>query len=284
MCIIVYKREGLQFPDEHTLRNCFNANRDGAGYMYRYKDKIHIRKGFFTFAEFYKDLDAVDKKIGLLEHDVVLHFRIGTSGKIDAGRCHPFPISRDIRDLTSKIITCDRAMAHNGIISQLSAKGTDLSDTMYFAKKMDSKGVDLALEWLPQSSGKFIVMDKDTTWLDGDFISDKKILYSNTTYLYESYQAQDYSRGAWRGWTGLYGDVYIPKKHTPTPKPKTSKKKDAELKSEWKPQHNDGSDCEGNCVTCDELEFCDAIDNFEERNLEKKAGKYKEWLQQEYID
>ena len=51
MCIAILKQGDVELY-ESTLQNCWNANDDGAGFMYAEKGKLHIQKGFFTFEEF----------------------------------------------------------------------------------------------------------------------------------------------------------------------------------------------------------------------------------------
>ena len=55
MCIIVYKPQNTKFPSENTLRECFQNNDDGAGFMFSSNNVVHIKKGFMTFEKFYKE-------------------------------------------------------------------------------------------------------------------------------------------------------------------------------------------------------------------------------------
>ena len=73
MCIAIYKPEGHLIPQE-TLERCFNANPDGAGYMFHKNDKLYIKKGFFTFKEFWSSYKRDKSK------QTVIHFRIKTHG------------------------------------------------------------------------------------------------------------------------------------------------------------------------------------------------------------
>jgi hypothetical protein len=52
MCIIVYKPKGIELPKEDILKNCFDNNADGAGYMYAHKGKVLIHKGFMDWEDF----------------------------------------------------------------------------------------------------------------------------------------------------------------------------------------------------------------------------------------
>lgn len=111
MCIAIYKPEGKIIPYA-TLKECYDANPDGAGFMYAEDKQLHIQKGFFTLQDFYKEyVKHQDKK-------AVLHFRIKTHGKIDTTNCHPFAVNPAL------------GFVHNGIISGFG--DADHSDTIGF--------------------------------------------------------------------------------------------------------------------------------------------------------
>ena len=98
MCIAIYKPEG-KVLSQATLKECYDANPDGAGFMYAEDKKLHIQKGFFSYDSFYKAYKDHETK------QAVLHFRIKTHGKIDTTNCHPFTVNSSL------------AFVHNGIIS-----------------------------------------------------------------------------------------------------------------------------------------------------------------------
>ena len=111
MCIAIYKPAGKVLSQE-TLKECYDNNPDGAGFMYAEDKKLHIEKGFFSLQSFYEAyVKHQDKK-------AVLHFRIKTHGKIDTTNCHPFAVNSSL------------AFVHNGIISGFG--DSDHSDTIGF--------------------------------------------------------------------------------------------------------------------------------------------------------
>lgn len=120
MCIAIAKPAGKWVSKEH-LYNSFNANRDGAGYAFLHKvsGQMVIKKGYFTFEEFYKEFS---KDVDTDTH-ALIHFRISTAGKKDAANCHPFSLQNG-------------AMMHNGpCINYSSCKGDkERSDTRQFAE------------------------------------------------------------------------------------------------------------------------------------------------------
>ena len=111
MCIAIYKPKG-KIINKATLKRCYEANPDGAGFMYAKSKKLNIQKGFFDFNKFY---EAYKK------HEVnkcIIHFRIKTHGKIDETNCHPFHINDSM------------GFVHNGTISGF---GNNIhSDTIQF--------------------------------------------------------------------------------------------------------------------------------------------------------
>lgn len=98
MCIAIYKPEG-KVLSQTTLKECYDNNPDGAGFMYAEDKKLHIQKGFFSYDSFYKAYKQHENK------QAVLHFRIKTHGKIDTTNCHPFAVNSSL------------AFVHNGVIS-----------------------------------------------------------------------------------------------------------------------------------------------------------------------
>lgn len=98
MCIAIYKPAD-KILSEATLKECYDANPDGAGFMYAQNKKLHIEKGFFSYDSFYKAFKEHEHK------QAVIHFRIKTHGKIDTTNCHPFAVNNAI------------GFVHNGIIN-----------------------------------------------------------------------------------------------------------------------------------------------------------------------
>lgn len=122
MCIIAYKPAGVSI-DKKTLRNCFDSNPDGAGYMFPCEGKVLINKGFWTFKDFFA---AWEKTLKIHGSDlpVVFHFRIATHGVIDKRNCHPHRITKDL------------AFVHNGILSCVNVPlRSPVSDTIIYRDK-----------------------------------------------------------------------------------------------------------------------------------------------------
>ena len=116
MCIAIYKNQGVELYED-TLKNCWESNSDGAGFMYADKGKLHIEKGFFTFQDFMEAYDEHKYK------QAVLHFRIRTHGNIDYDNCHPYSVDDNL------------AFVHNGTIS-IDETDKSKSDTWHFNEEI----------------------------------------------------------------------------------------------------------------------------------------------------
>tara|TARA_Y100001973_G_scaffold106779_1_gene187531 strand:- start:9097 stop:9858 length:762 start_codon:yes stop_codon:yes gene_type:complete len=120
MCLAIYKAKGAQVPYNH-LKNAFERNPHGAGFAYvNPKDKhqkVHIRKGFFTFDEF---MDAYRPH----SHKAcAIHFRFATKGAKTKENCHPFKLTKK------------HAMIHNGTMQRVLCKNGG-SDSSNFADRI----------------------------------------------------------------------------------------------------------------------------------------------------
>lgn len=192
MCIIVIIPNGEKIPSKETLQNCFDNNKDGMGFMYRIKNKIRIKKGFFDFNVFYSALRNIKNS------EIVIHFRYATHGKISGGNCHPFPLTNDIEKLISEKIDCSIGIVHNGIISGAKIDETkNLSDTMVFIKNLDIENIKEIPSKITMSDGKFVIMTQYKTYMIGQFFYDNGIYYSN----------QGYKEKPVYSFSGFYGDV-----------------------------------------------------------------------------
>lgn len=202
MCIIIAKYRGNKLPSKKTLENCFYNNNDGAGIAYTKHGEVYIDKGYNKFDEFYKRLKELDKKYNLKEENVLLHFRIGTSGNMDATATHPFPISDKVKKLQApQLSNLTAAVAHNGVISDYAYKNDEgLSDTQNFIKDFLAPLQDLNNYFYKRKniqqlirktiSSKLAIIDKNDITLIGDFEqgSDGN-WYSNQSYKSDYFKA-----------------------------------------------------------------------------------------------
>lgn len=184
MCIICFKDSNIQKPSVETLEECFYNNPHGAGIAIMKKDHIKIKKGLMTFSAFLKANEEVKDN-----DTVAYHFRIATSGGINKGLTHPFPVTNNEKILKATVSYPKAAFIHNGVIG----KGTkNLSDTALYVKDtlshfntlLSPKALKARLT-VDTVGSRTIFMDseKQNVILTGAWVSEKNGLkFSNTSY------------------------------------------------------------------------------------------------------
>lgn len=194
MCICALKPEGKTISKE-SLQACYNNNKDGAGFMYSEDNKLIIKKGYFSFDEFYRDYKPIEDK------KVVLHFRIKTHGDVNKDNCHPFQVSNNM------------AFVHNGIIN-IEEDHKEFSDTWHFNEKIIKPMYKDNQGFL-----KKLYMKKLIT----DFVGNSKLIFMNNkgiTHIINS------TKGIWEDGVWYSNSSYkprpvvhqIPSKFSNTPK------------------------------------------------------------------
>lgn len=187
MCIIVVKKCGAQLPDRKTLENCFNANPDGAGYMIAEGNNVNISKGFLKFAPLYDELRKIPR---LQSRSLVIHFRIATHGAKTQALTHPFPLSNLQADLDALNVSAQIGIAHNGIIhgmktdNNTSDTAAFISRILYPLRDVIHRPEIIKLIKMATDTSKFAIMYGDGTLrLVGEFLKEKGIFYSNSSYI-----------------------------------------------------------------------------------------------------
>ena len=222
MCIIAIKPKNKDLQNKETLETCFNRNRDGAGYMFvNNKDEVVIKKGYMTFDEYYKDLVEDYNKYNLKNKNLVMHFRIGTSGQSKYGCTHPFAISNDYKELEKIRNKTNIGVCHNGIVSMFNSRMAQYSDTEIYIATVLAPIIKLQINayTFPDiqamikatTSSKWAFLDKfDKVYTVGDFEENEGYLYSNSTY--KAYKAPAWSHD----WYDYYSRSTV--KRTPVTK------------------------------------------------------------------
>lgn len=192
MCIICVSRKGIRQPNEFEIKNMWESNPHGAGYMFFNKDekKVEIHKGFMNLKDFMRSVNEEE----FTDDDVVVyHFRISTQAGVNPQMTHPFPLSDDLKDMEILDCLCDVGIAHNGIIRITSKKGADYSDTALFITQylpalirdtadITDKAVKRCISELADSKLALLNNDGELT-LIGNFQTDGSgLVYSNGTY------------------------------------------------------------------------------------------------------
>ena len=190
MCIICVSKAGVKQPSLDTLRQMFNSNPHGAGYMVARNNSVEISKGFMTWADFEH---AINYEKFTDADSVVYHFRISTQAGVKPSMTHPFPLTRNIEKTKMLDVSCPVGVAHNGIISLTSdPRDKEYSDTAHYIaeflcclvrnrRDMENPIVLSAIERTTKS--KWAIMDS-TGYVAtvGNFIEDDGLLYSNGGY------------------------------------------------------------------------------------------------------
>jgi hypothetical protein len=122
MCVAVVVKAGAQLPSFSTFHRCWEANSNGAGFVYPAKTDLgqpgmRIVKGLMTFTAFKEAVQRhrehfVDAE-GRAAVDLGFHFRIASAGGTSPALTHPFCAGHDV------------ALMHNGHIGKLAYEGAE---------------------------------------------------------------------------------------------------------------------------------------------------------------
>ncbi len=196
MCVIAYKPANEELKEE-WVRQCYRSNPDGAGLAIKTDDGIYIQKGFFNVEEVIRAVQLYTDK------EMIVHFRKATNGSVCEANTHPFPISDSVEQLQKKMVLCNAAVAHNGVISWCVPKDedktNDLSDSMVFIKdylsKVDYRNsgyIKLIENFLGRDRIAILEKGKPTLFW-GAWESEGNIKFSNTSYKpYATYTMPTY--------------------------------------------------------------------------------------------
>lgn len=217
MCVIAYKPEGVKFPSDNIIENCFDNNPNGAGFMYCAKDGVHIQKGFMKLSDF---MDAIEPFKNMTDMPFVMHFRITTHGGTSPEMTQPFPLTGKTKKL-KRLETVSRVgVAHNGIIP-LTDNAKSISDTALFIKRYmtmlvknaqyykDSRVGEMIAEMI--GSSKMLIMSQDghIEMLNKGWVYDKGMWFSNDSFKDFSYtkwlkSSKSKSTGSCYAWDSWY--------------------------------------------------------------------------------
>lgn len=196
MCVIIAKTKTQKAPKIEALKNCFDNNSDGGGFMYVNNGHVIIDKGYMTKKAFIKRYKQLKQKFNNFnDMNLVIHCRIGTSGKNTPQFTHPYIITNDLSKMKETHAACDVGLAHNGILHDYTPSNKKSNDTMQFIKryifrKYKHKKLfnDITRNEIISTGSKFAILTKeDKLYLYGDFIKDG-VYYSNDSYKkYEYY-------------------------------------------------------------------------------------------------
>ncbi len=171
MCLIVAKNSKVNLPPIKYLKNANFYNPHGIGIAYwKYgSGEVIIKKDFKNIKPFIKWF----KKNISKKDACIIHFRFATSGLVDNGNRHPFPLTKNGSIIRRQNFKCKIAVAHNGIVSQyspcrVSEKNKNFSDTQLFI--MDILQEPLIKENLENKTIKKLL---------GDFVGGDRLAFIN---------------------------------------------------------------------------------------------------------
>ena len=136
------------YIEKKYLKNAWNENPHGMGFMAAKEGKLFLRKGFFNFKSFWKCFREFQ------DCDKVVHARWANVGKINVENCHPFYVDSDL------------GMAHNGTIS-IPTTG-EKSDTRTFTERILRK---------LKSDNPLFLKDAPTRWFLSKSIGNSKLVF-----------------------------------------------------------------------------------------------------------
>ena len=123
MCIAIYKPESKTITED-VLRLCYKNNPHGAGFAFADGERVHIRKGYFSFTGFMKVYERYK------DMPMVIHFRYATVGRKSKANCHPFRLNEKM------------AIVHNGTLHQYQPMMRGESDSRHFARNILKPALD----------------------------------------------------------------------------------------------------------------------------------------------
>ena len=205
MCIIAIKPRGKKMFSEETIKTMFQHNPNGAGLMFLKSDEtVHIEKGFMKIEPLLKYVKRNKKT--LEKTDVVMHFRISTSGKTDELGTHPYSVWTK-NNATS--VDVKMGMVHNGVLDGYGWHGNDeINDTQVFIKDLkklphnflNNKAICHLIK-NAIGTNRLAFLDKDGIRTFGQFVKDGDYFFSNESYkprvykptpIYSSYQSSSW--------------------------------------------------------------------------------------------
>ena len=124
MCIIIHKNSGVTLTDA-IYQECFGSHDDGGGFAFIKDGELVIKRGYFNFKKFLKDIRENETL------EMLIHCRTANRGTINVANCHPFRIVSSFGTGEKKEPRFEFAVVHNGTIFE-GRSTAKKSDTMCF--------------------------------------------------------------------------------------------------------------------------------------------------------
>lgn len=157
MCIAILNKRGVL--DKDALKNCWEANNDGAGYLHPdEKGGLAVHKELKSFNKFYEAYIKAREK----HPDVkfLVHFRIGTQGLKNLDNCHPFMANPKLGWIHNGMISC---MPHDMKLSDTNIMNHTLS--MLRVGSEATPEFAILMKALAGNSNKFVFLNSKNNHL-----------------------------------------------------------------------------------------------------------------------
>lgn len=180
MCVICFT-QNVDISNDY-IKKLWDENPDGAGFAFleHKSSKMYFAKGFL-------DVNQLIEALPKVRENLVLHFRIATSGLVDANNCHPFNIDK----VNEEEGYANRLLFHNGITPiTWSVKKKLLekhSDTYLLCKDILSQVSDRKMyDVILSANSKYALYDtnlsKEKWWIYGKWEDSDGMLFSNLNF------------------------------------------------------------------------------------------------------
>lgn len=184
MCVIVYKPKGERI-DRQTVENCWTVNSDGAGYSVAINGVVKACKGFMSFKDYWRAIRPYCNE----KSDLVLHFRITSTGRTCKAQTHPFKSNGNV---PFKEQTTNEPLYYmNGTITGLNLiKGCN--DTETLLKRYGgalSNDFNAVVDMLEALTGALwcVHAPDGRVYISEGFIESDGLFYSNLNHEYLNY-------------------------------------------------------------------------------------------------
>jgi len=204
MCLLAVASKRKMTKEE--FNNAWGSNPDGVGIGWYDGTKSHFVKGLMKQK---KAWDYYDKEVNVFPH--VIHFRYSSSGGISPDLTHPFIIGKTSHEPTQEYNGTRDMLFHNGVIHDWMNLLTILALNKIKVNKPYNDTMVLAVllgfyklagytyeDFLGDIAGKFVILRKDGLEMYGDFVDEKGISFSNTTYKTSHYYNYNYDKDYWK--------------------------------------------------------------------------------------
>lgn len=183
MCVIVYKKKGLEVPGLNILEKCWDVNAHGAGIAWRDGQEVAVVKGIMQWEQFRQVIQEIKSR--LKNYDAVFHFRLTSRGRTSPEMTHPFVIGEQPERLVFR--TKGTVLFHNGTLRGFgNGEKSDTCECAEWLGRLKKKGLSTTdvVEILNKldSTDRFVVMSPKKVYLIGKWEDKDGYKFSNMSW------------------------------------------------------------------------------------------------------